>query len=123
MRNQGRPDDFFDGRPVIGVCNTWSDLTPCNGHFRELAEKVKIGIYEAGGVPVVMKRLEKHLHRDVSDEELAERKTHWRAPEIPEGEKRGYAHLYRTHVTQADTGADFDFLIGSSSAKLPKSSH
>jgi dihydroxy-acid dehydratase len=52
MRNQGRPDDFFDGRPVIGICNTWSDLTPCNGHFRDLAEKVKIGIYEAGGVPV-----------------------------------------------------------------------
>ncbi|WP_448212703.1 IlvD/Edd family dehydratase [Colwellia sp. MEBiC06753] len=52
MRNQGRPDDFFDGRPVIGICNTWSELTPCNGHFRELAEKVKIGIYEAGGVPV-----------------------------------------------------------------------
>ncbi len=52
MRNQGRPDDFFDGRPVIGICNTWSELTPCNGHFRELAEKVKVGIYEAGGVPV-----------------------------------------------------------------------
>lgn len=52
MRNQGRPDDFFDGRPVIGICNTWSELTPCNGHFRDLAEKVKVGIYEAGGVPV-----------------------------------------------------------------------
>ena len=51
MRNQGRPDDFFDGRPVIGICNTWSELTPCNGHFRDLAEKIKIGIYEAGGVP------------------------------------------------------------------------
>ena len=52
FRNQGRPSDFFDGRPVIGICNTWSDLTPCNAHFRDLAEKVKIGIYEAGGVPL-----------------------------------------------------------------------
>ena len=37
MKNQGYPEDLFDGRPVIGICNTWSELTPCNGHFRELA--------------------------------------------------------------------------------------
>ncbi|MEZ4673486.1 MAG: dihydroxy-acid dehydratase [Caldilineaceae bacterium] len=43
---------MFDGRPVIGICNTWSDLTPCNGHFRILAEQVKRGIYEAGGYPL-----------------------------------------------------------------------
>ena len=52
MKNQGIPDDQFDGRPVIGICNTWSELTPCNGHFRELAEKVKRGILEAGGFPL-----------------------------------------------------------------------
>jgi dihydroxy-acid dehydratase len=52
MKNQGYPDDLFDGRPVIGIMNTWSDLTPCNGHLRELAEKVKAGIWEAGGFPV-----------------------------------------------------------------------
>jgi dihydroxy-acid dehydratase len=52
MKNQGYPNDAFDGRPVIGICNTWSDLTPCNGHFRELAEHVKRGILEAGGFPV-----------------------------------------------------------------------
>ena len=52
MKNQGYPDDLFDGRPVIGICNTWSDLTPCNGHLRELAEKVKNGVWEAGGFPV-----------------------------------------------------------------------
>jgi dihydroxy-acid dehydratase len=52
MKNQGLPDHLFDGRPVIGICNTWSDLTPCNGHFRLLAERVKRGIYEAGGFPV-----------------------------------------------------------------------
>lgn len=51
LRNQGYPDDYFDGRPVIGICNTWSELTPCNGHFRELAEAVKRGVLEAGGVP------------------------------------------------------------------------
>src|SRR5580658_1178815 len=52
MKNQGRPDDLFDGRPVIGICNTWSDLTPCNGHLREIAERVKNGVYEAGGFPL-----------------------------------------------------------------------
>ena len=50
MKNQGLPGDLFDGRPVIGICNTWSELTPCNAHFRELAEKVKRGVYEAGGI-------------------------------------------------------------------------
>ncbi len=52
MKNQGYPHDLFDGRPIIGIMNTWSDLTPCNGHLRELAEKVKAGIWEAGGFPV-----------------------------------------------------------------------
>lgn len=52
MKNQGIPSHAFDGRPVIGICNTWSELTPCNAHFRELAESIKYGIYEAGGFPV-----------------------------------------------------------------------
>jgi len=52
IKNQGYPEDLFDGRPVIGICNTWSELTPCNGHFRELAEFVKRGVYEAGGFPL-----------------------------------------------------------------------
>ncbi|MBL1436737.1 MAG: dihydroxy-acid dehydratase [Rhodobacteraceae bacterium] len=52
MKNQGLPADLFDGRPVIGICNTWSELTPCNGHLRDLAERVKHGIYEAGGLPL-----------------------------------------------------------------------
>ena len=52
MKNQGIPDHEFDGRPIIGICNTWSELTPCNAHFRKLAEHVKRGIYEAGGFPV-----------------------------------------------------------------------
>jgi L-arabonate dehydrase len=52
LKNQGHPHDLFDGRPIIGIMNTWSDLTPCNGHLRELAEKVKAGVWEAGGFPV-----------------------------------------------------------------------
>lgn len=52
MKNQGIPDYEFRGKPVIGICNTWSELTPCNAHFRELAESVKRGISEAGGFPV-----------------------------------------------------------------------
>ena len=52
MRNQGLPLDLFDGRPVIGIMNTWSELTPCNAHLNDLAQRVKHGIYEAGGFPV-----------------------------------------------------------------------
>ena len=52
IKNQGHPDQMFDGRPVIGICNTWSDLNPCNAHFKDLAEVVKRGVYEAGGFPV-----------------------------------------------------------------------
>lgn len=52
MKKQGIPAHEFDGRPIIGICNTWSELTPCNSHFRELAEHVKRGVLEAGGFPV-----------------------------------------------------------------------
>jgi len=48
---RGLPEGIFDGRPIIGICNTWSDLTPCNAHFRQLAEHVKRGVWEAGGLP------------------------------------------------------------------------
>ena len=52
MKNQGFPDHQFQGKPVIGICNTWSELTPCNAHFRQIAERVKQGVYEAGGLPL-----------------------------------------------------------------------
>ena len=52
LKNQGHPQQMFDGRPVIGICNTWSDLNPCNAHLRILAEVVKRGVYEAGGFPL-----------------------------------------------------------------------
>ncbi len=52
MKSQGLPPDVFDGRPVIGICNTWSELTPCNAGLRDLAERVKRGVWEAGGLPL-----------------------------------------------------------------------
>lgn len=52
MKNQGIPDDEFRNKPVIGICNTWSELTPCNAHLRELSEAVKKGVWEAGGFPL-----------------------------------------------------------------------
>jgi L-arabonate dehydrase len=52
MKNQGIPEHEFQGKPIIGICNTWSELTPCNAHFRELAERVRRGVFEAGGYPV-----------------------------------------------------------------------
>jgi L-arabonate dehydrase len=52
LRNQGYPDDYFRGKPVIGICNTWSELTPCNGHLRDFAAIVKRGVAEAGGYPL-----------------------------------------------------------------------
>ncbi len=51
MKNQGLPDHVFDGRPIIGICNTWSELNPCNSHFRRIAEHVKRGVWEMGGFP------------------------------------------------------------------------
>jgi dihydroxy-acid dehydratase len=52
MKNSGLPEDTFDGRPIIGICNTFSELTPCNAHFRGLVEHIKRGVWEAGGVPL-----------------------------------------------------------------------
>jgi dihydroxy-acid dehydratase len=51
---RGLPPHAFDGRPHIAVCTTWSDLTPCNSHLREVAEHVSRGVWEAGGVPLEM---------------------------------------------------------------------
>ncbi|WP_194775390.1 IlvD/Edd family dehydratase [Pararhodonellum marinum] len=52
MKNQGFPDHLFEGKPIIGICNTYSELTPCNAHFPALAEAVKRGVWEAGGFPL-----------------------------------------------------------------------
>jgi dihydroxy-acid dehydratase len=52
MKGTGLPDHAFDGRPIIGICNTWSELVTCQAHLRDLAEYVKRGVWEAGGVPL-----------------------------------------------------------------------
>jgi L-arabonate dehydrase len=52
MKAEGLPGDVFDGRPVIGICNSWSELVNCNLHLRQVAEAVKRGVWEAGGLPL-----------------------------------------------------------------------
>ena len=52
LKNRGFPQDQFEGRPVIGICNTWSELTPCNTHFKTIADHVRWGVLEAGGFPL-----------------------------------------------------------------------
>ena len=52
MRSSGLPEVAFDGRPIIGICNSWSELTPCNQNLRDVADHVKRGVWEAGGVPL-----------------------------------------------------------------------
>ena len=52
LKNRGFPQDQFENRPVIGICNTWSELNPCNAHFRTIAEHVRYGVLDAGGFPL-----------------------------------------------------------------------
>jgi dihydroxy-acid dehydratase len=52
IKATGLPDHVFDGRPVIGIANTWSELVTCQIGLRDLADYVKRGIWEAGGVPI-----------------------------------------------------------------------
>ncbi len=52
LRSEGFPADVFDGKPVIGICNSWSELNNCNAHLREVATAVKRGVWAAGGVPL-----------------------------------------------------------------------
>ena len=54
FKNQGYPNHLFNDRPVIGICNTWSEMTPCNAHLRDIAEAVKRGVFEAGGFPLAV---------------------------------------------------------------------
>ena len=52
LRAEGFSDLVFDGRPVIGIANSWSELTNCNAHLRQVAEAVKRGVWSAGGFPL-----------------------------------------------------------------------
>ena len=125
MKNQGLPHHVFDGRPAIGICNTFSELTPCNAHFRELAEYVKRGVWEAGGVRngdmIELDVAARKLQLEVGDEELARRRAAWSPPEP--AMRGGYQRLYVDHVMQADRGADLDFLVGCRGAAVPRESH
>ncbi|MCL4423781.1 MAG: dihydroxy-acid dehydratase [Actinobacteria bacterium] len=50
-KSEGFPDDLFQGKPVIGIAASWSELAPCNVHLHDLAQSVKAGVWEAGGFP------------------------------------------------------------------------
>ncbi len=52
LRSEGFPADVFDGKPVVGICNSWSELNNCNAHLRDVAAAVKRGVWAAGGVPL-----------------------------------------------------------------------
>src|SRR3989454_9728851 len=52
LKTEGFSDLMFDGRPVIGIANSWSELTNCNAHLRQVAEAVKRGALSAGGLPL-----------------------------------------------------------------------
>jgi dihydroxy-acid dehydratase len=52
LKAEGFSDAMFDGRPVIGICNSWSELNNCNAHLRQVAEAVKRGVWSAGGFPL-----------------------------------------------------------------------
>ena len=65
LKSTGVTDETFRGRPVIGICNSWSELVNCNVHLRGLAESVKRGVLQAGGFPL---EFPVHLARRVADE-------------------------------------------------------
>jgi dihydroxy-acid dehydratase len=52
LRAEGFSPEVFDGRPVIGIANSWSELAPCNAHLRGVADAVKRGVWQAGGFPL-----------------------------------------------------------------------
>jgi dihydroxyacid dehydratase/phosphogluconate dehydratase len=109
FKKQGIPQDELEGKPIIGICNTWSELTPCNSHFRELADFVKRGIWD------VAQRL---LHLHVNEQELLTRKSKFQVPDL--GYTRGYTKLFIEHVLQPEEG---DFLKGCSGSDIQRDSH
>ncbi len=113
LKGMGLPDDQFDGRPVIGICNTWSELTPCNAHFRRIAEHVRYGVLEAGGFPLefpvsslgeVTMRPTAMLFRNLAAMDVEE--AHPRAP----ARRRRAAHGLRQDHARAPDGRRVDGL-------------
>ena len=140
MRNQGLPADVFDGRPVVGICNTWSELTPCNAHLRTIAEHVKRGVWEAGGLPVefpVMSTGESNMRPD--SHALPQPGEHGRRgidPRQPDRRRRAALRLRQDHAVARDGGrelrragdrrvgradAERQVLAGRTSARAPTS--
>ena len=129
--NQGYPDDNFSGKPVIDMCNTWSESASYNGHLRDfddLGSKISLlvnlmpsgkhlmeDLFYAGGLSVVMEELEGLLHNN--DIISVKRK----APEPLA--TRGYVKIYSDHVEQAEKGADPDVLVGKSGSKVDLDLH
>jgi dihydroxyacid dehydratase/phosphogluconate dehydratase len=153
MKSQGLPQDAFDGRPVIGICNTWSELTPCNAGLHDVADHVKRGVWEAGGVPLEFPAIslgetqmrptamlfcnllameveeilfdgpKRRLELLVTQEDLARRAQVWQKRRPAPKYSRGYYSLYVQHVLQADRGCDLDFLTGASGSTVERESH
>ena len=106
VKNRGVPHDQFDGRPVIGICNTWSELTPCNTHFRVIAEQVKNGVLEAGGFPLefpvmslgeTLMRPTAMLYRNLASMDVEEID-----PRQPAGRRRPAGGLRQDHALAPD---------------------
>src|SRR5690348_3241258 len=66
MRSQGFTSEVFDGRPVIGIATTWSELAPCNAHLHRVAESVKRGVWQAGGFPRSEEHTSNSSHPSIS---------------------------------------------------------
>jgi dihydroxyacid dehydratase/phosphogluconate dehydratase len=130
-KREGLPADVFDGRPVIGICNTWSELSRCNAGLRDLAEYVKRGVWEARGLAIMVRSGDeilfdgptRRLELQISPEELTARTEAWEKAPPPPKYSRGYYRLYVQYVLQADGGCDLDFLTGASGSVVDRESH
>ncbi len=113
--SEGLPGNAFDGRPVIGICNTWSELTPCNAPG-------PLAVVQSGD-EILFDGPARKLDLLVSETEIGRRMAQWQAKRSPPKYRRGYYRLYVDHVLQAHRGCDLDFLVGASGADVERDSH
>jgi dihydroxyacid dehydratase/phosphogluconate dehydratase len=127
----GYAKEDWDGKPIIAILNSWSDINPCHAHFKDRVEQVKRGVLQAGGFPIEWPtlslaeqfvKLTTMLYRNmlameveallrshpVDDVELARRRTQWIKSE-PHFQ-RGYGWMFARHISEANEGCDFDYL-------------
>ena len=102
IRNQGFTDELFDGRPVIGIANSWSELTPCNAHLRTVAEAVKRGVLMAGRSPRVPYHVSRRDHHE-ADHDAVPEPYGYGGGGIPSGQPSGRGGPL-VRVRQDDTG-------------------